>query len=123
MTMTNTLYARLGGYDGIATVVENLLPRLSKDPQLGRFWQHRGEDGVRREKQLLIDFLCASAGGPLHYVGRDMKLSHKGMGIGEGDWRVFLGHLEATLDSFDVPASERSDVLAFIDRTKGDIVE
>jgi hemoglobin len=123
MTMTNTLYARLGGYDGIATVVENLLPRLSKDPQLGRFWQHRGEDGVRREKQLLIDYLCASAGGPLHYVGRDMKLSHKGMGIGEGDWRVFLGHLEATLDSFDVPASERSAVLAFIDGTKGDIVE
>ena len=25
--MTNTLYARLGGYDGITTVVENLLPR------------------------------------------------------------------------------------------------
>jgi hemoglobin len=121
--MTNTLYARLGGYDGITTVVENLLPRLSKDPQLGRFWQHRGEDGVRREKQLLIDFLCASAGGPLHYVGREMKLSHKGMGISEGDWRVFVGHLEATLDSFDVPASERSAVLAFIDGTKGDIVE
>jgi hemoglobin len=123
MSMINTLYARLGGYDGITAVVENLLPRLSKDPQLGRFWQHRGEDGVRREKQLLIDFLCASAGGPLHYVGRDMKLSHKGMGISEDDWRVFRGHLEATLDSFDVPASERSAVLAFIDGTKGDIVE
>jgi hemoglobin len=123
MSTTNTLYARLGGYDGITAVVENLLPRLSKDPQLGRFWLHRGEDGVRREKQLLIDFLCASAGGPLHYVGRDMKLSHKGMGISEGDWRVFRGHLEVTLDSFNVPASERSDVLAFVDSTKRDIVE
>ncbi len=68
--MTGTLYARLGDYNGITTVVENLLPRLTKDSQLGRFWQHCGEYGVRREKRLLIDFLCASAGCPLLYVGR-----------------------------------------------------
>ena len=78
---------------------------------------------MRREKQLLIDFLCASAGGPLLYVGRDMKTSHKGMGIDEGDWRAFIGHLEATLDHFKVPAGERTAVLAFIDSTKRDIVE
>ena len=121
--MSETLYARLGGYDGIAAVVENLLPRLAKDPRLGRFWQHRGEDGVRREKQLLIDFLCASAGGPLLYVGRDMKTSHKGMAISEVDWRAFIGHVEATLDSFKVPTSERAAVLGFVASTKPDIVE
>jgi len=121
--MTETLYARLGGYDAIAAVAENLLPRLTKDPQLGRFWKHRGDDGVRREKQLLIDFLCASAGGPLLYVGRNMKTSHKGMGINESDWRLFIGHLEATLDTFNLPATERAEVLAFVDSTKRDIVE
>ena len=121
--MSDTLYARLGGYDGIAAVVENLLPRLAKDPRLARFWQHRGEDGVRREKQLLIDFLCASAGGPLLYVGRDMKTSHKGMAISEEDWRAFIGHVEATLDSFNVPQSERAAVLGFVGSTKSDIVE
>jgi len=121
--MTDTLYARLGGYDAIAAVAENLLSRLTKDPQLGRFWKNRGKDGLRREKQLLIDFLCAAAGGPLLYVGRDMKTSHKGMGIDESDWRIFIGHLEATLDSFEIPASERAAVLAFIDSTKRDIVE
>jgi truncated hemoglobin YjbI len=57
---TTTLYERLGGYDAIAAVVDDLLPRLVSDPQLGRFWKHRGEDSMRREKQLLIDFLCAS---------------------------------------------------------------
>jgi hemoglobin len=121
--MTETLYTRLGGYDAIVAVTENLLSRLTSDHQLGRFWKNRGEDGVRREKQLLVDFLCASAGGPLFYVGRDMKTSHKGMGIDESDWRIFIGHVEATLDNFKVPASERAAVLAFIDSTKGDIVE
>ena len=61
--MADTLYARLGGYDAIAAVADDLLARLQADEQLGRFWKNRGEDGIRREKQLLIDFLCASAGG------------------------------------------------------------
>jgi hemoglobin len=121
--MSETLYARLGGYDAIVAVVNDLLPRLASDPELGRFWKHRGEDGVLREKQLLIDFLCASAGGPLYYTGRDMKTSHRGMRIGEGDWRAFIGHVEATLDKFRVPAAEQAQVLAFIEGTKADIVE
>jgi hemoglobin len=82
-----------------------------------------GGDGLRREKQLLIEFLCASAGGPPLYVGRDMKTSHKGMGVSESGWRSFIGHLEATLDSFKVPAGERAEVLAFVDNTQRDIVE
>jgi len=118
-----TLYERLGGYDAISAVVSDLLPRLQSDPKLARFWQHRGEDGVRREKQLLIDFLCSSAGGPLYYTGRDMATSHKGMGISESDWSAFLGHLNATIDGFRVPQGERDEVIMFVQSTKRDIVE
>ncbi|TCO80787.1 hemoglobin [Plasticicumulans lactativorans] len=118
-----SLYARLGGYDAIAAVANDLLPRLQADPQLARFWQHRGDDGVRRERQLLIDFLCASAGGPLYYTGRDMKLTHRGMRISESDWSAFLTHLRATLEAFQVPAAERDEVIAFVQSTKADIVE
>jgi hemoglobin len=121
--MPNSLYARLGGYDAIAAVSDDLLIRLQADPQLARFWQHRGEDSLRREKQLLINFLCSAAGGPLYYVGRDMKTSHRGMGISGSDWERFIGHLGATLDKFAVPASERAAVLGFIDSTKSDIVD
>jgi hemoglobin len=121
--MPETLYARLGGYDAIAAVCDDLLPRMKTDPQLGRFWKNRGKDGMQREQQLLVDFLCAAAGGPLYYVGREMKLSHEGMGIDESDWRIFIDCLEATLDKFQVPQTERAQVLAFIDSTKRDIVE
>ena len=34
---TKTLYERLGGYDAIAAVANDLLPRLRSDPLLGRF--------------------------------------------------------------------------------------
>lgn len=118
-----TLYERLGGYDAIAAVAGDLLPRLRGDPQLGRFWENRGDDGIAREAQLLVDFLSASAGGPMLYTGRDMKLSHAGMGIDESDWSVFIGHVEASLDHLAVPEAEKNDVLAFIGSTKADIVE
>jgi len=118
-----TLYQRLGGYDAISAVANDLLPRLQADPRLARFWQYRAADSVQREKQLLIDFLSSSAGGPLYYTGRDMKTSHRGMGINEGDWSVFIGHLNATLDAFKVPQAERDAVVAFIQSTKPDIVE
>lgn len=118
-----TLYQRLGGYDAIAAVCADLLPRLQADPQLERFWLHRGADGIQREYQLLVDFLCNAAGGPLYYTGRDMKLTHKGMRISAADWDAFMGHLNATLDKFALPAAERADVVAFVQSTRGDMVE
>jgi hemoglobin len=121
--MADSLYQRLGGYDAIAAVAAALVGRLQADARLGRYWAHRGSDGVKRELQLLIDFLCASAGGPLFYTGRDMKTAHAGMRIDEGDWAVFSEHALATLDSFRVPAAERDAVMGFVQSLKADIVE
>ncbi len=118
-----TLYQRLGGYDGVTAFANDLLPRLQADPQLGRFWQNRGDDGIAREKQLLIDYLCANAGGPMYYTGRDMKTSHKGMGISENDWDIFLSHAGATIQALQVPQQESDDVVAFVLSLKDDIVE
>jgi hemoglobin len=118
-----SLYERLGGYDAIFAVTNDLLDRMEKDEQLGRFWQHRGADGVKRERQLIVDFLCASSGGPLYYKGRDMKLSHQGMRISESDWTIFLKHADATLKAFNVPKAEYDEVVAFVQSTKADIVE
>ena len=118
-----SLFDRLGGYDGISTFANDLLPRLQSDPQLGRFWENRGDDGIEREKQLLIDYLCANAGGPMYYTGRDMKTSHKGMKIGEDDWTSFLQHAGATLESLQIPKQECDDVVAFVLSLKEDLVE
>ena len=118
-----TLYERLGGYDGITAFTNDLLPRLQGDAQLGRFWQHRSDDGVAREKQLLIDFLCSSAGGPVYYTGRDMKLSHAGMKISESDWNNFLQHAAATMQALQIPKQECDEVVAFVSSLKHDIVE
>jgi len=118
-----SLYERLGGYDNIAAFASDLLPRLQGDEQLGRYWEHRGDDGIAREKQLLIDFLSACAGGPMVYTGRDMPTTHKGMRISESDWARFLEHAGATMVALQIPQQECDDVGAFVTGLKDEIVE
>ena len=82
----DSLYARLGGYDAIAAVADELLPVMRRDPRLQRFWTSpRSIDTNNRERQLPVDFLSAAARGPTFHLGRDMKTSHKGMGESTGD--------------------------------------
>ena len=118
-----SLYERLGAYDGVTAFVSDMLPRLQGDAQLGRFWKNRGDDGIAREKQLLIDFLCHNAGGPLYYTGRNMVATHKGMKISESDWGIFLQHAGATMVALNVPKQECDDVVGFVLSLKAEIVE
>ena len=118
-----SLFERLGGYNGITTFANDLLPRLQGDAQLGRFWQNRGDDGIAREKQLLIDYLCSVTGGSMYYTGRDMKTTHVGMKISESDWSVFLKHAGATMEALQIPKQECEEVAAFVSSLKTDIVE
>ncbi len=118
-----SLYERLGGYDAIAAVVDALMVRIKDDDKLRRFYDHRGADGIAREQQLLVDFLCASTGGPMVYTGRDMKSLHVGMRLDEEDWKRAMLHLTAALDAFEVSEQEKGEVMSFHENLKPEIVE
>ena len=119
-----SLYTRLGGYDAIAAMIDDLLPGLRSDELLSRFWvSPRSLDTHNRERQLAIDFIASAAGGPTFYLGRDMRMSHKGMGITKADHAAFMRCLSVTLDTFAVPEPERSEVVAFTTSLESEIVE
>ena len=71
--MTNlarkSLYERLGGYDALAAAVDDLIPRLHGDPEIGAYWKGQNTQTKRRSRQLLLDFLVAALGGPAVYYG------------------------------------------------------
>lgn len=120
---TKSLYERLGGYDAIAAVTDELLARLLNDPQVGVFWKGHSENSLRRDRQLVVNYMCEAAGGPVFYTGRDMQTSHKGLDISASDWEIFMRHAAATLEKFAVLATEKEEVLAFLTSLRGDIVE
>ena len=118
-----SLYHRLGGYDAIAAFVDDLLPRLTADPQIGVYWKGKCKDSMKKDRQLVVDFLCAATGGTTNYLGRDMKTSHEGLGISDSDWNIFVQHSVASLEDLGVAEKEKAEFLSAAAALKGDIVE
>jgi hemoglobin len=118
-----SLYTRLGGYDAIALVVDDFITRLATDKRFERFFTGFSDDSKKRLRQHILDQFCAAAGGPCVYTGREMRTSHKGLGITEADWDAAAKHLVAALDKYKVPEAEKSELLAFVVTQKKDIVE
>jgi len=117
-----SLYQRLGGYDVIATIVEEVLTRMRQDPKFARF-ATRSADSRDRARQLLVDQMCALAGGPCVYIGRDMKTAHTGLNITEDEWEASLGHTRDALERQQIGKREQRDFLELFERYKADIVE
>ena len=118
-----SLYERVGGYNALAAVVDDFIGRLLSDDRFSKFFTGHSEDSKKRIRQHILDQFCAATGGPCIYTGRDMKTSHKGLGITEGDWDAGAKHLAASLDKFKAPEKEKKEVLAFVTSLKKDIVE
>jgi DNA-binding NtrC family response regulator len=119
----DSLYVRLGGSRGIATIARDLFGRAVAHPVLGRFWKGRSTYGVLREEKLLVAYVSAAAGGPAHYVGRDMKAAHQHLDISPADWEILETLWSTTSAALSVPETERREVLAFIESLRDEIVK
>ena len=122
-TEGKTLYQRLGGYDAIAAITDEFLRRMRADPMFARFAGGRSLDSVRRGRELLVGQMCALSGGPCVYTGRDMKMSHGGLGITTAEWEASIRHAATALDHFNVPANEKQEFIALLEEYRHDIVE
>jgi DNA-binding NtrC family response regulator len=120
---SDSLYVRLGGSRGIATIARDFFGRAVAHPVLGRFWKGRSTYGVLREEKLLVAYLSAAAGGPAHYVGRDMKSAHQHLDISRADWEILETLLSATFAALSVPETERREVIAFAESLRDEIVK
>ena len=118
-----SLYARVGGYDALALVVDDFIVRLATDKRFERFFAGFSNDSKQRLRQHILDQFCKAAGGPCVYLGRDMKTTHGGLGITEADWEAAAKHLVAAMDKYKVPQAEKDELMAFVAEQKKDIVE
>ena len=118
-----SLYHRIGGYDALAAFVDDFLPRVTGDPALGLYYKGKCKDSMRRDRQLLLDFMCSATGGPASYTGRDMKTAHEGLGITDTDWETLIRHARQSLSDLGVRPQEMSEALAAVQALKNVIVE
>jgi len=120
-----SLYERLGGVYSIATVVDDFIDRIMKDPRLNA--NPLVDEAHHRVppagfKYLVTEMVCWAAGGPQKYTGKSMAESHTHLKITGDEWEAFLDDFQQTLDKFAVPATEQVELKAIVNSTRGDIV-
>jgi hemoglobin len=120
-----SLYDRLGGKKAITAVVDEFVSRVAADSRINAFFAQTAADKKRLAgfKMKLVDQICEASGGPCKYKGKDMKTAHIGMGIGGGDFDALVQDLVGALDTFNVGAHEKDQLLAALGPMKTDIVE
>jgi hemoglobin len=115
-----TLYDKLGGREAIAAVVSDFADSVKTDERIkAKFTGTSDWEGLKNK---LTDQLCAAAGGPCTYTGKDMKGAHQGMSITEADYSALVDDLKKTLDKFKVGEKEQAELLATLTPMKKDIV-
>lgn len=118
-----SLYQRLGGYDVIAAVIADLFQPLKKDPRFERFGSGRSLDSKTRVQQLTVEQICALAGDPCIYLGRDMRTSHRSLGITAEEWEANREHTLDVLQEHGISELEQGEFLELFERYRGEIIE
>jgi hemoglobin len=115
-----TLYERLGGLPAITAVVDDFVGNVARDRRINGFF---AKTNIPRLKFLLVQQICQASGGPCIYTGRDMKSTHRGMGVAGRHFNALVQDLGRTLKKFKVPAQEQKELVAALAPLKKDIVE
>jgi hemoglobin len=117
-----SLYKRLGGREGIATVVGDFTANMAADPRVNERFKGMKPEALEKFKSNLADQICDAAGGPCSYLGKDMKATHAGMKITEAEWNATVENLVKALDKNNVDAKAKQELLAALGPMKPDIV-
>ena len=116
---SKSLYERLGGQPAIVAVVDDFVANVAADGRINR--RFAGTD-IPRLKRLLVEQVCAGAGGPCTYTGRDMVSTHRGMNVTDAEFDALVEDLVRTLDKFNVPKKEQGELLAVLGPMRPQIV-
>lgn len=114
-----TLYARLGGEEGISAVVDAFYERVLSDEQVNHLFEGVEMDTLRAHQ---TRFLSATTGGPVEYTGDSMEAAHRRLNVTREQFEIVAAHLEETLAAFDVPRDDIDAVMTAVATFEDDIV-
>lgn len=123
-TQKTTLFARLGGTEGITNIVDDVIAAHMVNPVINaRFIPYEKlPERFAKIRQHTIDFFSAGGGGPVEYTGRDMPTTHTGMNISPAEYMETIDDIMGVLDKHKIDEESKKDVLAILWSLKGMII-
>ena len=104
-----TLYQRLGGLQGVTTIVDNLLYELGSNEKLIGFF---AETDIDRFRSKLIEQLCQVSDGGCEYTGDSMAKAHSSMTLDQSHFDSLVNDLIAAMDAAGTPRTAQNDHLS-----------
>ena len=97
------------GREGIARVVDELVDRSLTDPRIKEIF---ASHDMLRLRQTLKEQFCYILNGGCDYTGRDMKTTHKDLGIQNADFNALVEHLQVAMDRENIAFRDQNRFLA-----------
>ncbi|HUG31049.1 MAG TPA: group 1 truncated hemoglobin [Candidatus Limnocylindria bacterium] len=131
-----SLYERLGGVFAIAAVVDQFSDDVVRNPVAGQGsanpelsnWHTEELDRLAGLKFMRTLWLCEVAGGPFQFNATKpgsthlgLEEAHRELKIAPAEFDAVAAELGRTLDTFNVPAREKDEVLAAFVAHKGEV--
>jgi len=107
------------GKEGISRIVDSFVDRDVADPRISEIF--KSQDLVRLRRTLKEQF-CYLLDGGCDYTGRDMKSSHKDMGIQDADFNALVENLQKAMNKEGVPFRDQNRLLALLAPMHKDVV-
>jgi hemoglobin len=121
----DALYRRLGGADGIRTVMTDFANRAVADPAINAYFLNEGVQAARIIECLVLQ-VSSLTGAGVAYPGnsgcRDMRTTHANMNISSRDFDETAAHLVAALQKYNVAQADIQTIIGAVATTKNDIV-
>lgn len=117
--MSETLYERLGGSEGIVAIANDLVDIHMENPRIAK--RYAASDPIA-VKKAAADFFITGSGGPDVYEGKDMIETHKGMNIDNDEFMAVLDDAVIVLDKNNIGQREKEEVLYILFSLKDQVV-
>jgi hemoglobin len=120
--MTETLYDRLGGQDGVNKLVDRVIDLHLQNETVGPRYRNLDEDRLARSREKAKEFFAAGAGGPVEYTGRSMIEAHTGMNVSPTEFVAVVDDIMGAMKEIGYPQPVCDEVLGIAYSLKEEIV-
>ncbi|MGB3734467.1 MAG: group 1 truncated hemoglobin [Ilumatobacter sp.] len=111
MSTTETIYDRVGGYEGFKQIATDILFFHHQNPVLERRYGSSPKNDEELIK-LVTELLCSVSGGPEEYTGMNMHDAHTGMNINHEEFLEVLDDIGLALEKNNVNQADTDRLMA-----------
>lgn len=119
--MSESLYERLGGTEGITKIAGDAVDLHFVNKSIATRFENM-KASVDQLKNGAATFFIMGTGGPAVYKGKDMLAAHKGMNATDTEFVEIISDVMQALDQNNIGQREREEVLFVLFGMRKDIV-